>query len=101
MVDMRAKFEMETVDVTEQTCIIVVEVACGKSQFSTGIIVDSVREVLDIDEENIEPAPQLDSGMDTSFILGMGKINKEVKILLDIDRVLRNEDLENLAQEAA
>lgn len=97
VVDMRAKFEMEPVAVTEQTCIIVVEVAGGKGRFSTGIIVDSVREVLDIEERDIEPTPQLDSRMDTSFILGMGKINKEVKILLDIDRVLHDGALEQLA----
>ena len=94
IVDMRARFGMEPAEVTDQTCIIVVEVKAGRRRFHTGIIVDNVCEVLDIDGKDIEPAPQFDSGMDTSFILGMGKINGAVKILLDIDKVLHECDLE-------
>ena len=63
---------------TEQTCIIVVEV--GKE---TGIIVGTVSEMLDIKGENIEPPPAMDGSVDTTFILGMGKVGEEVKIPLD------------------
>ena len=97
IVDMRARFGMEHTDITDQTCIIVVEVKAGRQSFHTGIIVDHVCEVLDIDGKDIEPTPQFDTGMDTSFILGMGKINGDVKILLDIDKVLHTQELEQLA----
>jgi purine-binding chemotaxis protein CheW len=96
IVDMRARFGMPPVEVTDQTCIIVVEVSAGRQRFHTGIIVDHVCEVLDIDGADIEPTPQFDSGVDTSFILGMGKIDNAVKILLDIDKVLHPQDLEQL-----
>jgi purine-binding chemotaxis protein CheW len=96
IVDMRARFEMPPVEVTDQTCIIVVEVRAARQSFHTGIIVDRVCEVLDIDAADIEPAPQFDSAVDTSFILGMGKINNAVKILLDIDKVLHTKDLQKL-----
>ena len=96
IVDMRARFAMPPVEVTDQTCIIVVEVTAGRQRFHTGIIVDHVCEVLDIDGADIEPTPQFDSGVDTSFILGMGKIDNAVKILLDIDKVLHTQDLERL-----
>ena len=56
-------------------------------------VVDHVQEVLDIDGQDIEEAPQFGSSVDTSFFLGMGKIGDSVKILLDIDRVLGNGDL--------
>ncbi len=88
VVDLRAKFGMEAADVTEQTCIIVVEISQGDRNFSTGIVVDRVQEVLDIDGKDIEEAPQFGSTVDTNFILGMGKIGDSVKILLDIDKVL-------------
>ena len=92
VVDLRAKFGMETTEVTEQTCIIVVETSQGDRNFSTGIVVDHVQEVLDISGENIEEAPQFGSSVETDFILGMGKIGNSVKILLDIDKVLAGED---------
>lgn len=97
IVDMRARFGMEPAEVTDQTCIIVVEVKAGKQSFHTGIIVDHVCEVLDIEGKDIEPTPQFDGSIDTSFILGMGKIDNAVKILLDIDKVLHTQDLEQLA----
>ncbi len=90
VVDLRAKFAMETTDVTEETCIIVAEISQGSRNFSMGIVVDHVQEVLDIDGQDIEEAPQFGSSVDTNFILGMGKIGDSVKILLDIDKVLGN-----------
>ena len=92
VVDLRAKFGMETTDITEETCIIVVETGQGSRSFSTGIVVDHVEEVLDIAGKDIEEAPQFGSAVNTDFILGMGKIGESVKILLDIDRVLAGDD---------
>ena len=92
VVDLRAKFGMETADITEETCIIVVETAQDGRSFSTGVVVDHVEEVLDIAGEDIEEAPQFGSAVNTDFILGMGKIGETVKILLDIERVLAGDD---------
>ena len=100
VIDLRAKFGMETTEVTEETCIIVVEISQGGHKFSTGIVVDHVQEVLDIAGENIEEAPQFGSSVNTDFILGMGKIGDTVKILLDIDRVLAGEDFHNMSPAA-
>ena len=97
VVDLRAKFGMDTIDITEQTCIIVVEIAQDGRKFDTGIVVDHVQEVLDIAAESIEPAPQFGSTVNTDFILGMGKIGDSVKILLDIDKVLTSDDIASLA----
>jgi len=92
VIDLRTKFGMETAEITEQTCIIVVEISQGKQKYSTGIVVDRVQEVLDIAGDNIEEAPQFGSSVNTDFILGMGKIGESVKILLDIDKVLAGEN---------
>jgi len=93
VVDLRTKFGMETAEVTDQTCIIVVEITQSGRKFNTGIIVDRVQEVLDIAGKDIEEAPQFGASVDTDFILGMGKIGESVKILLDIDRVLAGGDI--------
>ena len=97
IIDLRAKFGMETAEITEETCIIVVEITQGKRTFNTGIVIDQVQEVLDINGQDIEDAPQFGSSVDTSFILGMGKIGDTVKILLDIDKVLSGDDFSHLA----
>jgi len=93
VIDLRSKFGMETAEITEESCIIVVEIAHSDRSFQTGIVVDHVQEVLDIAGQDIEDAPQFGSSVDTSFILGMGKIGDRVKILLDIDKVLAGEEL--------
>jgi purine-binding chemotaxis protein CheW len=96
VIDLRTKFGMETAEITEQTCIIVVEIRAEKSTFSTGIVVDRVQEVLDIAAGEIEDAPQFGGAADADFILGMAKIGKTVKILLDIDAILGTADLSGL-----
>ena len=93
VVDLRTKFGMETTEQTEKTCIIVVEISQGDHSISTGIVVDCVSEVLDIAEPDIEDSPNFGSTVDTEFILGMGKIEDSVKILLDIDKVLAGDNL--------
>ena len=97
VIDLRTKFGMETAEVTEESCIIVVEICQGARNFSTGIVVDHVQEVLDIDGQDIEDAPQFGASVDTDFILGMGKIGDSVKILLDINKVLGGDDLAGFA----
>ncbi len=92
VIDLRLRFGLEEAEHTEMTCIIVVDV--GQE---LGLIVDAVSEVLDITDENIEPPPALGASVDTSFIRGMGKVGEAVKILLEIDRVLTQDELLDLA----
>ena len=93
IVDLRSKFEMEAVEDTEQTCIIVVQTQ--GVQF--GVVVDRVSEVVDLEDAHIEEAPEFGTEIDTDYILGMGKTGSRVRILVDIDRVLSKEELGGLA----
>ncbi|HZZ43260.1 MAG TPA: chemotaxis protein CheW [Tepidisphaeraceae bacterium] len=88
VIDLRAKFAMETVAATEETCIVVVEIIEAERKLSTGLVVDRVKEVLNIAADCVEDAPDLGATVDSHFILGMGKVGQAVKILLDIDQVL-------------
>ncbi len=101
VLDLRSKFDMDTAETTEETCIIVVEITQGDRNVSTGIVVDKVQEVLDVTEEQIEDTPDFGSAVNTDFILGMGKIGDAVKTLLDIDKVLGNDDVGALADNTA
>ena len=95
VVDLRLKFGLDEIEHTEQTCIIVVDVGN-----EIGIIVDTVSEVLDIKGDNVEPPPSLGGSVDTSFILGMGRVGEAVKILLDIDKVLTTDELVDISSVA-
>jgi purine-binding chemotaxis protein CheW len=88
VIDLRSRFDMPAVEQTERTCIIVVELVAEGRRINMGIIVDRVSEVLNIPAAKIEDAPSFGTHLDTSFILGMGKIGQGVKILLDIDNIL-------------
>jgi purine-binding chemotaxis protein CheW len=88
VVDLRAKFGMPGTEPTSQTVIIVVQIAVGPASLTMGVLVDEVLEVRAIAEADIEPPPALPQDIDTSFILGVGKIDKHIVFLLDIDRVL-------------
>jgi purine-binding chemotaxis protein CheW len=88
VIDLRVKFGMAAIDYTDRTCIIVVEIDTDDMTIQIGIVVDSVSEVLNIREEEIEDAPSFGTRINMDYILGMAKIDSGVKILLDIDRVL-------------
>lgn len=95
--DLRRKFGMPEGEITQQTCILVVQVA----GVQIGAIVDSVSEVLDIPAEQIEDPPAFGAAVNTRYILGIGKTGSRVKLLLDIDRVLSPDDAVAAAGAAA
>jgi purine-binding chemotaxis protein CheW len=88
VIDLRARFEMPAVEPTDQTCIIVVEIKKENRKLCTGIVVDSVSEVVSIGDEDIEPTPEFGSSVETDFTLGIGKVGSSIKILLDADKLL-------------
>ncbi|MDD5475797.1 MAG: chemotaxis protein CheW [Syntrophales bacterium] len=94
VIDLRLKFAMDKHEYDERTCIIVIDIADGEGKrIMMGIVVDSVSEVLNIRSEDVEETPAFGSRMDTGFILGMAKIKGDVKILLDIDKVMESEEM--------
>lgn len=93
VVDLRLKFGLEELAYTERTSIIVVEVKGQSGNIPMGIVVDSVSEVVNIKDRDIEDTPTFGTSVDTDYILGMAKTEGGVKILLDIDRVLSAREL--------
>ena len=96
VIDLRLRFGMETVDNDERTCIVVVEITNARGRIQIGLVVDSVSEVLDIKGSDIEETPTFGTTCRTDYILGMAKTEGRVKILLDIDRVLSNDEMQIL-----
>ena len=100
VIDLRLRFGMDSIEYTERTCIIVVEVQGQSGTVMIGIVVDSVSEVLNINGEDIEETPAFGTSLNTNYISGMAKIEESVKILLDIDRVLSKDEIKSLAKES-
>ncbi|MFT3837010.1 MAG: chemotaxis protein CheW [Myxococcaceae bacterium] len=102
VMDLRLKFQMQAAEPTDQTVIIVVQIGTPQGDLTMGVLVDEVLEVLGIDQKNIEPPPDFGAGaFAPEYLLGVGKSDKRVIFLLDIERVLSGTDRSALAQAAA
>lgn len=88
VLDLRVRLGMEAAEAAERPCIIVVH-ARG---VELGVLVDQVSEVVNVASEDIDDAPQFGMEVDTDFLLGIAKSEGTVRLLLDIDRVLTNQD---------
>jgi purine-binding chemotaxis protein CheW len=100
VIDLRLRFGMDAIDYTERTCIIVVEIDGAAGTVQIGIVVDAVSEVLNVNAEDIEETPTFGAKLNTDYILGMAKMEGGVKILLDIDQVLSDQEI-GLLEKAA
>ena len=94
IVDLRLRFDMEERAYDNRTCIIITEV----DHILVGCLVDTVEEVMEILEKNIEPPPKFKtvSGRD-QYISGMGKVGEAIKILIDVEKIVRDENLSGVA----
>ncbi len=93
VIDVRLRFGLEEREYDERTCIIVVNL----HQMTVGLIVDSVSEVLDIKDDDIEPPPRASMGAGSRYVQGLGKIGDGVKILLDVHKLLFDEEMGQIA----
>jgi purine-binding chemotaxis protein CheW len=93
VVDLRLCFEMSKTESTRNTCIVVVEVMLDGESTVIGALADSVEEVIDLEPEQIQPAPKIGTQIRTDFIKGMGKRESGFIMILDIDRVFSAEEL--------
>jgi purine-binding chemotaxis protein CheW len=93
VIDLRLNFGMECTVQTISTCVIVAEVNLDGEVIILGVLADSVQEVVEMEPEHIEPAPHIGTKLNTDFIKGMGKIDNEFVMILDIDKVFSSQDL--------
>lgn len=93
VVDMRLKFGMSKAEKTVNTSIIIMEITLDDETTVLGALVDSVQEVLDLEPDQIEPAPRIGSRLKTEFINGMGKRDGQFIIILNIDEVFSTDEL--------
>ncbi len=97
IVELRKKFGMDPIEDTDKTAIVVMMIEKEGETITMGIIIDNVREVADLEAEQIEHAPDFGAAsVDSDFIMGICKSENNVKIMLDIDKILTNGELSAL-----
>jgi purine-binding chemotaxis protein CheW len=96
VIDFRLKFGMTATEKTVNTCVIIAEVKVDNESVILGVLADSVQEVMDLENDQIEPAPRIGTHLKTDFIKGMGKHNDRFLMLLDIDKVFSPDELSDL-----
>lgn len=92
VINLREKFSFESKEVTKETCIVVIDSGNGQM----GVIVDAVQSVIDLTDEQIESTPSLGEESVEGFIIGLGKLESQVIILIDIAKTLSKEHLRSL-----
>mgnify|MGYP006434630425 CR=1 FL=1 len=100
VIDLRLKFGMGETEKTIDTSIIVMEVEINGDSVTVGTLADSVQEVINLDEAQIEPSPQIGTRIKTDFIRGIGKQDERFIIILDIDRIFSEEEISMVVEEA-
>lgn len=94
VIDLRKRFDLPSGETTENTRIIIVSV----NEITVGMIVDSATEVVQLAQDDIEPAPPIASSIDSNYLDGVGKIDGKLLILLNVAKLLKPQEIDQLAQ---
>lgn len=97
VIDMRIRLRKTEAGYTDNTCIVVTSI----QDTYIGFIVDTVDEVVDIDDENISAAPKVSKEVTNRYLTGIGQVNEKVVLLLDLSRILNENEFRQVAETAA
>ncbi len=91
--DLGMRFQLQTYEVTDRTCVVVVQLPDGQGIF--GVIVENVPEVIDVAVEHLENAPDMGNQNEMRFITAMAKWEERVIMLLALDKLFDTKDFES------
>ncbi len=97
VLDLRIKFNMHSIEDSRTTCIVIVQVEIENIDMVIGLVIDEVRDVIIVSPEDLEETPEFGSAIDTHFIMGLVRSSDNVKILLDVDKILSLKDFSLLS----
>jgi purine-binding chemotaxis protein CheW len=94
VIDLKKRFDLPISRETDNTRIIIVTV----DDITVGMIVDSANEVIQLSQDAIEPAPSIIGGIDSDFLEGVGKMDGKLLIILDLSKILKSNEIDQLAR---
>jgi purine-binding chemotaxis protein CheW len=92
IIDLRLKFTLPEKEYTDRTCILIVELTYEGELTLMGVVVDTIQEVVNIPEEKIARVPYINAKIKSEYIRGIAEAGDKIKIVLDITRVLTDEE---------
>ena len=98
VVDLSARLGKTVSQLSKRSCIVLVEVSVGEERQSLGMLVDEVKEILEISDGDLQPTPAFGTDIRTDFIQAMGRVEEVFMILLNVNEVLSVVDLANLQE---
>lgn len=94
IIDLRTRFDLEELEPTDSTRIIIVAV----DEIEVGLIVDAANDVIDIHQDIVEPPPEVVGGIEAAYLRGIAKLDNRLLILLNLDKVLSAEELHQIKE---
>ena len=88
VIDLRRRFELEAIEYTSTTVIIVLRIRAGEAEKTMGFIVDAVSDVYNVTPEQMKPAPEFGGQVRTDYVKGLATVDDKMVILLDIDQLV-------------
>ena len=88
IVDLRCRFELEKVEYSNTTVVIVLKTQSGESEKTIGFVVDAVSDVYNVTDEQLKPSPDFGNAVSTEFVRGLATVDEKMLILLDIDHLI-------------
>jgi len=98
LVDTRVKFGMPETEVSDNTCILVLDLNVSGEEVKLGALVDSVQEVLELENENLLPPPSIGSKYKSEFIEGIANVDEKFIMVLNMDLIFSADDLSQLKE---
>jgi purine-binding chemotaxis protein CheW len=96
VVDLSARLGKSVSELSKRSCIVLVDVVAGEGRQSLGMLVDEVKEILEISPGDLQPAPAFGTDIRTDFIQAMGRVDDAFMVLLDVNHVLAVEELADI-----
>ncbi|MCB2298998.1 chemotaxis protein CheW [Clostridium tagluense] len=94
VIDVRIRFKKEAKEYNDRTCIVVIDI----KGIYVGLIVDNVAEVINIEDSNIVPPPDIKTGFHNRYVRGIGKVGNDIKLLIDCDKLLAQDEFDKISE---
>ena len=97
VIDLNVRFNHTPIVVSKRTCIIIVELEIDGQTREMGLMIDAVKEVVELPKSQIEPVPSFGHRINTQFMEGIAKINQKFVVILDLNHVLPTKEIQEIA----
>jgi len=101
VIDLSVKFNMPSAERTVNTAIIITELALDEDKLVAGILVDGVKEVIELEKNSISSAPRIGTSLNTDFLKGMAKMDESFAMILDMNKIFSFAELNTLVEQSS